>query len=66
MIRHLLLTATIIWLNAFVVQAQVEKTFFQTYDIKDGVRRIYIQSFDTYELRSVEWRSTHGRNNRKA
>jgi hypothetical protein len=52
MIRHLLSTAIFIWLHAFVAHAQVEKTFFQTYDIKDGVRRIYLQSFDEYELRS--------------
>ena len=52
MIRPLLSTAIFIWLHAFVAHAQVEKTFFQTYDIKDGVRRIYLQSFDEYELRS--------------
>ena len=52
MIRHLLSTALFIGLNAFAVQAQVEKTFFQSFDIKDGVRSIYIQSFDNYELKS--------------
>lgn len=52
MIRHLLTTAIFIWFHALIAQGQVEKTFFQTYDIKDGVRRIYLQSFDAYELRS--------------
>jgi hypothetical protein len=50
MIRHLLATA-ILLLCTFNVFAQVEKTFFQTYDIKDGARRIYIMSSDAYELR---------------
>jgi hypothetical protein len=56
MVRHLLPIAIFVWLNAFVAHAQVEKTFFQTYDIKDGVRRVYLQSFDEYELRP--WNGT--------
>jgi hypothetical protein len=51
MIRHLLPVA-ILLLGTCSVSAQVEKTFFQTYDIPDGVRRIYIMSTDAYELRS--------------
>lgn len=50
MIRHLLPMAMLL-LCTSTIQAQVEKTFFQTYDIPDGVRRIYILSPDAYELR---------------
>lgn len=50
MIRNLLLTATLL-LHVGIMSAQVEKTFFQTYDIKNGARRISIQSSDNYELR---------------
>ena len=50
MIRHLLPMA-ILLLCTCTAFGQVEKTFFQTYDIKDGVRRIYIMSNDAYELR---------------
>ncbi len=50
MIKHLLLTTTLL-LHVGIMSAQVEKTFFQTYDIKNGVRRISIQSTDPYELR---------------
>ncbi len=50
MIRNLLLTTTLL-LHVCIISAQVEKTFFQTYDIKNGARRISIQSSDNYELR---------------
>ena len=50
MIKHLLLTTALL-LHAGIMSAQVEKTFFQIYDIKNGARRISIQSTDTYELR---------------
>lgn len=50
MVYKLLLTATFL-LNFTIAQAQVEKTFFQTYNIGDGSGRITIQANDTYELR---------------
>jgi hypothetical protein len=56
MVRHLLPAALLVWLNAFVVYGQVEKTVFQTFEIKDGVRRIYLQSFEEYDLRT--WNGT--------
>ncbi len=50
MIRKLLSLATLLlFLNS--MNAQVEKTFFQTYDITNSVRRISIQSTDNYEFR---------------
>ncbi len=52
MIRHLLPMAMLLLLIN-TVSAQVEKTFFQTYNIPDGVRRIFIVSSDAYELK--EW-----------
>ncbi len=33
------------------VSSQVEKTFFQTYDIKEGIKSISIQSNDSFEFR---------------
>lgn len=50
MIKQLLLITTLV-LHVSIMSAQVEKTFFQTYDITNGVRRITIQSTDSYELR---------------
>ena len=50
MIRKLLSLATLLLLlNS--MNAQVEKTFFQTYDIKEGIKSISIQSNDSYEFR---------------
>jgi hypothetical protein len=46
-----LLSCAIFLLFLNNMTAQVEKTFFQTYDIPHEVRRIKIQSTDTYELR---------------
>ena len=51
MIRHLLTIATFMLLNFTVVHAQVEKTFFQTFNVKDGVRRIFLKSNDVFELK---------------
>ncbi len=51
MVHKLLLTATLL-LNFTFARAQVEKTFFQTYNIGDSKDRITIQANDSYELRS--------------
>ncbi len=51
MTHSLLLTATLL-LHITFVEAQVEKIFFQTYDIGDGTRHITFQSNDSVELRS--------------
>lgn len=51
MTHSLLLTATLL-LHITIAEAQVEKIFFQTYNIGDGTRRITIQSNDAVELRS--------------
>lgn len=46
-----LFSFTIFLLYFISVNAQVEKTFFQTYDIKEGIKSISIQSNDSYEFR---------------
>ena len=51
MMRNATLLAAFLLLATSVV-AQVEKTFFQTFNIADGTRHIHIETPDSFELRS--------------